>query len=154
MRRMIPAVLVAALAALGGCGGDENDSRPSGANDRQAVQRQVASYLKAYAAGDGERACRHLTPSRRRLADAQTRQRGTGSCERVLSIVGPKLLNAVPAGQRQRFLDMLTDPSRVSAKITGDRAVASLQGATQRLELRRVDGRWLIDKLGLPASLQ
>jgi hypothetical protein len=142
--------LVAACVctALVACGSDDPE-QPSASADRAAVRDRVATYLEAYAAGDGARACEQLTPYLRRSADAQARKRRTGSCAQVLSQVGPKIVESVPAEQRQAFVDELTDPKQVTVTIDGDSATAGLGRATRRLELRRVGDRWLIATLGL-----
>ncbi len=150
MRRLALTALL--LAALAGCGGEPERAQPKAdpEADRRAVAEHVSDYLRAYAGGDGARACAALTPQLRESSQA-------GSCEEVLSRVGPKLLAAAGPGERDRLLDRISDPEKIVVSVKGDAATAGVEPLrpgrdTSRVALSRQGGRWLISELGLPAG--
>jgi hypothetical protein len=128
------ALCLAALV-LAGCGGGDEEAgapAPQEAEVRAAVQRLYA----AAASQDGAAMCRTLTPAwRRRLTG------GAGSCpaEALQVVLGP----GPPRNARVR-----------GVAVTGGSAVARAEavrghGAAERtdrvrLELRRLEGRWLV----------
>ncbi len=152
MRRGVPALVVLLLVA--GCG---EEPGPSAAKDRRAVQTRAATYVRAYLTGDGERACRQFTPALRRVSELRAK-RGGLTCASALALVGPQLLAAVPADQRDAFRKRASDPRAVHVELAGDRATAGFAPAgggraPMRLELARVGDRWLVDKLGTRARV-
>ncbi len=155
-------VLIAlSLAVLvAGCGGDEK-AKPAAADtaaaDKRAISEHVAGYLRAYATGDGERACAALTPQLRERADRQATERGFDGCAEVLRRVGPKLLAAAGPGERDELLERVSDPAKIVVSVKGDTATAGVEPlrpgrTTSQVGLSRVDGRWLITELGLPGG--
>lgn len=150
MRR--PHALVASLAVLAGCGADERE-RPRADDDRAAIQQRVATYLRHYSAGEGERACAQYTPALRARSDARAAANGDGSCAAALAALGPEIVRAIPAVERDAFTARLVDPAGVRVELRGDRAIATLDGvAANRLRLVRTGERWLIDELGVPTG--
>jgi hypothetical protein len=152
MRRGMLVLAVVFLAA--GCG---EEPGPSAAKDRRAVQVRAATYVRAYLAGDGERACRQFTPTLRRVSELRAKQGGL-TCASALALVGPQLLEAVPADQRDAFRKRASNPGSVHVELAGDRATAGFAPsgggrAPMRLELARVGKRWLVDKLGTRAQV-
>jgi len=150
VRLLIPLTVI----LLAGCG---DEPGPSAAEDRRGVQQRTAGYLAAYLAGDGERACRQFTPELRRTSEKRAKAGGL-SCASALALVGPQLLEAVPADQRDAFRRRAADPREVKVELTGDRATAGFAPAgggrvPMRVELARVGDRWLIDKLGTRAQV-
>jgi hypothetical protein len=147
-----PLTLVASLAVLAGCGGAERE-RPGADADRAAVQERVATYLRHYAAGDGERACAQYTRALRARSDARAAANGDGSCAAALAALGPEIVRAIPAAEREAFTTQLTDPAAVHVELEGGHALATLEGvAANRLRLVRSGDRWLIDELGMPTG--
>jgi hypothetical protein len=150
MRR--PLALVASLAVLAGCGGGERE-RPRAGDDRAAVQQRVATYLRHFAGGDGERACAQYKVALRARSDARAAANGDGSCAAALAALGPEIVRALPAAEREAFTARLTDPGAVRVELDGERALATLDGvAANRLRLVRAGDRWLIDELGVPTG--
>ena len=156
--RALAAVCLAVLAA--GCGGGDKP-KPAAADtsaaDRRAIAEHVAGYLRAYASGDGERACAALTPELRERSDRLAAQRGFDGCPDVLRRVGPKLLDAPGPDERERLLARISDPSKVVVTLKGDTATAGVEplrpgGATAQVGLSRRGDKWLIGELGLPAG--
>lgn len=151
--RLATLALTTLLLAAAGCGSEPGPSAP---DDRQAVQKRTAAYLAAYLAGDGRRACRQFTPMLRRVSDKRAKAARL-NCASALALVGPRLLEALPADQRDAFRRRAADPKQVRVELAGDRATAGFapSGAGRvpmRLELARVGDRWLIDKLGTRAQ--
>jgi hypothetical protein len=149
MRRAV--AVLACLAVLAGCGGDDAaaPARAAPGADRAAVQARVAAYLRDYAAGDGMRACAHFTPALRTRLDTAAATSGDGTCEAAFGALGPALVAALPAG----FADELADPGAVQVALDGDRALATLSGAGgNRLRVVRAGDDWLIDALGVPTG--
>ena len=70
----------------------------------------------------------------------------------MLSALGPEIVAAIPAGERDAFVRTLGDPAGVAVELRGDRALATVAGrGARRLLLVRDGGRWLIDDLAVPA---
>jgi hypothetical protein len=125
-----PLLLVAAVAALAGCGS-------SGPSDDELVARTVASFGRATAAGDYRTLCdRLLAPT---LVD-KVEQIGLPCTEAMSTALGE-----------------VKNPSLTVGKVTvrGDTASADIRTSASgqapsrdTLELRRVDGTWRIASLG------
>jgi hypothetical protein len=156
--RALAAVCLTVLA--GGCGASEKPN-PAATDtseaDRRAIAEHVAGYLRAYASGDGERACAALTPELRERSDRLAAERGFDGCAEVLRRVGPKLLAAPGPDERDRLLARISDPSKVVVNLTGDTATAGIEPFrpgrdTSQVGLTRRGDRWLIAELGLPAG--
>ena len=114
-------VLVAALA-LAGCSDPESDE----------VRSVVRQYLQAYAAGDAAKVCSLLTPEARGAT-------AEGGCEAQVQ----RSIDRLDARERERLRTLRAG----DVAIAGDRADVKLdrQAGGERGELRKVDGRWLID---------
>ena len=143
--------VVACLAVLAGCGGNDASAprAPGPEADRAAVQARVATYLRHYAAGDGVQACAQFTPALRDRSDAGAAANGDGTCAAALAALGPEVVAAMPAG----FAAELADPAGVEVELRGDQALATLTGPTaNHLRVVRDGDRWLIDDLGVPAG--
>jgi hypothetical protein len=138
-----------ALLLLTGCG---DAAMQPGADDRTAIQQRVATYLRHYAAGEGERACAQFTAALRARSEDRAAASGNRSCAATLTALGPEIIAAIPADRRDEFAARLRDPASVRVELHGDRATAAPAGARARLGLVRQGGRWLIDDLGLPGG--
>lgn len=129
MRRVGASVACLGLLVMG-CGGNEQ-------GDAAAT---VTTYLSALADGDGAEACDQLTGQAKRELTA-------GIVETV-----PELQSDFSCdGAVEALADLLGEDERsvlreaeVAASVDGDEATASLEGSPNEVELRRVDGRWLI----------
>jgi hypothetical protein len=110
---------VLALAAVAGCGG--SDDQPTG--DREQIEATVSAHYGAMAEGDGEEACRHMTPAaRENMATAF----GTPSCEEAIELVG-EAIEADREGRRA-----LSEMRVESAEIEGSKARVRLAAGERR----------------------
>jgi hypothetical protein len=108
-----------AVAVLSGCGGENADDK--------AVRQVVTDYLKAFAAGDGAKACGLMLPEV---------QRSLGNCPARLDDAYKKL---TPDEHKQN--EVLEVDTVTSA---GDNAKARLFPGSAEVAVRKVDGRWQI----------
>jgi hypothetical protein len=113
-------VAVAALAALAlsGCGENADDA---------AVRHVVNDYLKAFAAGDGDKACALMLPEVRRAL---------GDCPGTLE----KAVKGLSDDEQAETLTLRVD----AVTAAGDNARARLYPGDAQVALRKVDGRWQI----------
>ena len=142
------------LALLAGCGGAaepvKTAATPDPAQDRVAIQKRVAAYVRHMMAGDGRQACAQFTPEYRRDADERAKAGGIGTCAEVISFYGEALEDTMPAG----FVEQAADPKRVIVTLRGDHAQAAMRStdggpSIKQTTLRRVGSQWLIDGLGV-----
>ena len=131
--------MAAVAAALAGCGGGGEKSKP----DPQAAADAVTGFTTAFAAGDGAKACSLLT-SAAASAFAKRAQTATGardcptSIERVHDLVGSSVtepLSKATVGQ---------------VKVTGDTATTTVtaSGHSTTVTLTKQDGAWKLN--GVP----
>jgi len=119
--------LVPAVVLLAGCGsGDE----PRAGSDRDQVEAAATGYLDAFADGDGEEACGHL--SERAQRDLATIA-GAGSCPDGIE----KMHQALDGEQR----DQLRDARVARIGIDGARAEVTMAGG-DTVPFEKVAGGW------------
>lgn len=137
------ALTCGALATLSflGCG----SSSPSDEDQVKAVTRD---YLQALGSRDYAKGCDQLAASGKadvvEIVTAQVPEVGTTDCQAIF-----KQLIDLTDEQALRVLD---DVNVTSVTITGDEATATVQGATQRPTLRKIDGVWKITDLQTPET--
>jgi hypothetical protein len=115
--RFAPLLLAAALL-LAGCGENADDA---------AVRQVVTAYLKAFAAGDGAKACSYVAPDVRR---------SLGDC--------PARLDASHARMStdERNASQIIEVDAVTT--AGANARARLTPGDSQVALRKVGGKWMI----------
>jgi hypothetical protein len=116
VRRLGLAVL--AVLALSGCGENADDA---------AVRQVVNDYLKAFAAGDGQKACALMLPEVRR---------SLGDCPATLE----KTVKGLSEDEQAETLTLRVD----AVTSAGVNARARLYPGDSQVALRKVDGRWQI----------
>jgi len=112
------ALVVLAVLALSGCGENADDA---------AVRHVVTDYLKAFAAGDGAKACALMLPEV---------QRSLGNCPATLE----KTVRGLSEDQQAETLLLRVD----AVTAAGDNARARLYPGDAQVALRKVGGRWRI----------
>jgi hypothetical protein len=117
VRRLALAVL--AVLALSGCGAENADDK--------AVRQVVTDYLKAFADGDGQKACALMLPEVRR---------SLGDCPATLE----KAVKGLSENEQAETLTLRVD----AVTAAGDNARARLYPGDSQVALRKVDGRWQI----------
>ena len=92
-------------------------------------------------------ACAQLTPRYRAESNERAQLGGVISCAEATSLYGAAVNEAMPPG----FARQAADPRRVIVTLRGDTAEAALAVGPRVTHTRvvRVNGRWLIDGLGL-----
>jgi hypothetical protein len=132
-RRSIPLAL--AWLCLAGCADHDED---------RAIERVLKDARRALLAGDGERACRLLTPDGRQRARAF----GSGSCEEVVHARRARARrereSSWPDDLREADFEVLSvSDGRASAELR----VQDLLGTAirWRIQLRRTSAGWRID---------
>lgn len=120
-----PAALAVAALVLSACGGSDSDSH------QDQVRSAIAGYVAAVKGDDPSRACDVLVTRALLARSAAARERERERCRRRVRD------GRLSAGQS-------LGPVRVEAvRVRGGRAVARVAGG-ERIELRRLDGRWRI----------
>ena len=130
---------VALVLSVSGCGDDGSAGSPADA---------VRAYNAAVADGDGGRACDQLDET----AQDELRDSAQGSIRGSCATVVEALAAFYDETTKERLRD-----AKVKAEAQGDRATATVSAPAalggpareQSYELRRVDGDWKIDSLGL-----
>ena len=111
------------------------------ADDKREIKVAVKAYVDAFAAGDGEKACEHLTEAAQQAVVAAAGKVGASSCpavfEQTLNLGGRKV-KSVAGKIRVRKIDLNGDGARVTLRAAGQDSVADLQ---------KVDGKWKIASL-------
>lgn len=156
--RLLVAVGLAVVAAQAvGCGGarpaqDAEDPKPE-------ITAVIREYLGDYVEGRGEEACDAYSPAFRADAELRADAQGVeGGCAEGLRTVGPAILENIPAEGREEFRQGLKT-AHVSLEFADERALATVRYAfssrpeSKRIELTRVDGRWRISDLAIPAGV-
>lgn len=139
----ILAALTCGATLLTGCGG--NDASDT---DKAAITNTIKGYLTALAAarepGSGARACAHLTGAGKAqlltAAETQLPESGVGTCAEAAELVG--------GAAGDQLTDALKDSRVADITMDGDSATAvpETEGRKgNRVTLRRIDKRWLID---------
>ena len=115
-----------------------------GGSDEQQITTAIKEYMRAFANGDGDEACDHLTDERREEMEQGLKQvAGEASCD-ALSKVVDQIEETDPGG-----LDKLHEIEVEDIKVTGDTATAwpTYHGErADQAKLRRVDGEWKLDQ--------
>lgn len=142
-RSVLAAGLAGVAVAAAGCGGEDPP-----ATDEQQVTGTLRTFLGGAADGDGDAACRMLTPAaRRELTRLVARRAGTtglapATCAEaaglVRAVAPPVLLTALRGARIER---VLVRGSTASARVT-DAGVGGF--AAQRVLLTRTDEGWRI----------
>ena len=132
--RLLVAVATGAMAFAGCSAGS--------ASDVEQIKKLVGDYSRALADGDGDGACRMLTPKARADIVRANSRFGVTRCEDVA-----ELFHAEGSPEELRELRSIEIGS---VRVRGDRATGRPVGLhalerTGDTRLRRIDGRWLID---------
>lgn len=131
----IRALAVLTLTALAGCGGGRG-------GEAEKVRDVMERLTEAIARGDGEAACRDLTPEARRLVVTSAEAAAGGefaSCGAVLGAVAYDL----PEDARRRLHE-----AEYSVELHGDdTAIADSQAVSGEARLRKHGGRWIVTRL-------
>jgi hypothetical protein len=152
MRRLMCVVL---LAALAGCGGDDDGDRPQGGQggDRAGAEAAVRDYLRALVAKDGSAACSHLTPDYQRSVVQQNeefaRKQGAGNCAELIDAITRESGSVTFEGQPLNADTVGKLKLEVSVREGGQASNATVTGARglQRYELITSDDKWLIAEI-------
>jgi len=134
MRRPTLALLalLGAATAFAGCG----------KSDSEAAGDAVVSYLKAFAAGDGEKACDRLTDETKKVIVPQVgRKVGARDCPAAIKALRTRL--TVPQ------VDGFKRATATRVKVRGDVAEVRFRAGPLRgaAELRKAGGNWKISLL-------
>ena len=124
--------------ALTGCGGG-GESKP----DSQAAADAVAGFTKAFAAGDGAKACSLLTPA---AAQAFTKRAQTATGARDC----PTSMKRVADLAGSSVTEPLSKATVGEVKVTGNSATTSVSagGHSTTVTLSKQDGAWKLN--GVP----
>src|SRR5215203_4968980 len=140
MSRPALTVLPLALgAALIGCGGDDGGSSPADA---------VRAFNGAVADGDGDRACAVLDDAAEAELQQSTQGSASSSCKQVIKLLAAFYDDATKDRLRDVKVEAPAEGERATARFTSPAATGGPE-REQTYELRRVDGDWKIDSLGL-----
>jgi len=144
MRRLL--LLALPALALAACG----SSSTSGSGQEAAVLEAVRQSNVTFARGDYAATCALYTE---RLTAEMVAAAGAGDCESLWRGTAEQMRATMSRAQ----VDAMTGWSPTSAKVDGDTAtatygeppaaIAGLAAAGQSVALRKVDGRWRIDRL-------
>jgi ketosteroid isomerase-like protein len=123
----VAAILLLA-AALGGCGGE---------SDPDAARKAVSDFSKAFAAGDGDRACKLLTPDAqaefvKRVKALTKASDCPAALRRVSQAAGSQVTGAF---RTAKVSDVQVKGSSATAKLTAGKA-------TTTVGLAKSDGKW------------
>jgi hypothetical protein len=145
--RVLPALALLAFGCQSGDGGDSTD-------DRERVQRVVASYVAAYLDGRGEDACALYTAELRARIERAALRRGVRSCGRALELASGVLQTGQSGELRRQVRERLADPDAVRVRVGDDRAFAAVELpgtsslSASGLVLERRDDEWRIARVG------
>ena len=137
--------LIAACAAIG-CGGDDEEAEsPAGGAQRSveeaAVREALDAYGEAVVANDPEASCSAMTESAQE--EAAHTVPGASTCESAYRTA----LNTIGAENREKLAGQLSDAS-FEVKVSGETAELTAPGkpGTKPLKMRKVGGDWKIDQ--------
>jgi hypothetical protein len=114
---------------------------PGEGNQEPAVQATVDSYVRAFAAGDGEKACDALTNEAREAVIGLGKRMGAGDCPSTMKRtyeIGGREVRAIAKKIRVRKVDVDHGRARVTLRAAGEDSVA---------ELERTEKGWKISSL-------
>jgi hypothetical protein len=129
---LLPLVLLAAGAALSGCG----------KSDSEAAADTVTAYLKAFGAGDGEEACERLTEETKRVIASRVAEKFGGSdC--------PDAIRGLRTRLSAAQADAFEEASATRVKVRGDAADVRFRAGQARglAKLRKAGDGWKISLL-------
>lgn len=129
---LVPLVLLAAGAALSGCGKSESES----------AAETVTTYLKAFGAGDGEEACERLTDETKRVIASRVAERFGGSdC--------PDAIHGLRTRLSASQADAFEEATATRIKVRGDVADVRFKAGRARglAKLRKAGDEWRISLL-------
>jgi hypothetical protein len=141
-------LMATTLLIAAGCG----DDRESPSSDEAAIFRVVDAASASFAEGDYSRTCSYYSPAIRSELAAQAQVR---TCPEAWAAIHIALRQSLTPSE----LDALTSFGIESAEVDGDtatgtygeppKAIAGLTAvsAGDTIQLRRVEGRWLINSL-------
>ena len=112
---------------LTACGGSEEDK----------VREATTEFVDAWVDRDAQQICDRMTSQARRDLQDTAAILGRGGCPKVIARVYG-LMDHDDMGDLRKF-------EIATVKITGDRAVVKAKAGSDPAQLRRVDGKWLID---------
>jgi Flp pilus assembly protein TadD len=128
---VVAALVLVAAVLLVGCGGG---------GDKDKVQAVIKTYLGAFAAGDGQKACDQMTGEMAREVLASAAQDVPGlnatSCPDAIT----KTAASLGGDEKQK----LHTVKFAATTVNGDQATAMFEGATSDVELHKIGGRWFI----------
>lgn len=112
--------------------------RTASVSEEEQARRTVEAYLAAVTSGDGERACSLVTESTRRNIQA-----GGSSCAETIG--------GLSTGPSSTVIDAFRGATVENVRLNGDRGTADIKvkRLTQKTNLRKEDGEWLLDTTGL-----
>ena len=128
------AALVASVLVLSGCGGD---------SDEDEIRSTLETYVEAFVAGDGKRACELMTEeTRAEFVNKVSVLSRTGDCGRSVRVVRTLAGDATAKALQGAKIE--------DVKVDGDSATATLVASGNRApsKLAKVDGEWRIS--GVP----
>ena len=136
--RATSAIAATVVLALAGCGG--GNDKP---DDATAARDAVTSFTKAFAAGDGEKACDLLTTPAR---DAFVRRAKTATGATVC----PEVMQRVAQLAGSSVTEPLSKATVGEVKVTGNTATTTLtaSGHSTPVTLSKQEGEWKLN--GVP----
>lgn len=134
--------MLAAAIALAGCGGDDKP-----ADDQTAARDAVTSFTKAFAAGDGDKACSLLTAAAQ-TAFVNRAKVATGATK------CPEVMQRVAQLAGESVTGPLSKATVGDVKVTGNTATTTLSasGHSTLVTLSKEDGEWKLN--GVPGVQQ
>ena len=103
---------------------------PGGGNQEAAVKQTVDTYVRAFAKGDGQAACKALTPAARDAVVGMSGRVGATDCPSAMEKtrqVGGKEVREVAKQIRVRKVDVKGSSARVTLRAGGLDSVAELE---------------------------
>jgi ketosteroid isomerase-like protein len=110
-RAGVAALGLAAVLAVGGCGGEEKPK-----SDEAQIKAEITSYYKAFSDGDGNGACNHLTKDTRAEFEKQSRGR---DCGKVFE-------DALKRPEYKKLAKKFADAKVSGVKVDGKNAIATV----------------------------
>lgn len=143
-RSTLPLIVALATAALGGCGGNDDESpadiRP---DERAEVVESVKALQTAALDRDANAYCDRLAGDLKRDMTARMAPLGVKTCEGAAS-------KAFKLGGGDEFAEIRESRDRLdvgSVRLVGDRATVTLPSSGRRMSLVQAGGDWYVSKL-------